>query len=214
MKKFDVKTYIFDLDGTLFDSFNMWQKVDEIFFKRRKMSIPAGYQEQILHMDLKEAAEFTKNNYLKEEREEDILKEWELTAKKIYTEEVKLKDCAAELIYELKKRKKKISIATSSSREIFVDKLEKEGIAQYFDKIVCSGDEGLKKSDPEFFSLAALGEKGDDVVVFDDLAKVLKTVKKLGFKTVAMKGFLNDEEELIESSDLYIENFNDFFKYI
>ena len=46
----DIKNFkgvIFDLDGTLLDSMNVWHQVDIEFFKRRGMEVPKGYKKVI-----------------------------------------------------------------------------------------------------------------------------------------------------------------------
>ena len=43
----DIRAAIFDLDGTLIDSMEIWREVDEDFFARRGMAVPPDYQAQI-----------------------------------------------------------------------------------------------------------------------------------------------------------------------
>ena len=55
---------IFDLDGTLVDSMRIWREVDEEFFARRGMPVPAAYQEEIAHLGFRASAEYTVGKYL------------------------------------------------------------------------------------------------------------------------------------------------------
>ena len=46
----EIKGAIFDLDGTLIDSMEIWREVDEEFFARRGMAVPETYQQDIAHL--------------------------------------------------------------------------------------------------------------------------------------------------------------------
>ena len=52
----EIKAVIFDLDGTLIDSSNIWSEIDKAFFAKRGMEIPPTYVDDIAHIGLKEAA--------------------------------------------------------------------------------------------------------------------------------------------------------------
>ena len=71
-----IRAAVFDLDGTLIDSMEIWREVDEDFFARRGMAVPEGYQERIAHLGFRECAAFTVREYLPNESEVDIIEEW------------------------------------------------------------------------------------------------------------------------------------------
>ena len=71
MNKWDMlrgKGAIFDLDGTLIDSMQIWREIDKEFFARRGMKIPQGYQAKIAHLGFRDVAAFTVKNYLPDDR--------------------------------------------------------------------------------------------------------------------------------------------------
>ena len=90
----ETKLVIFDLDGTLIASTSLWSDVDHAFFSKRKMDIPSGYGRAIAHLGLSKAAEYTVKNYFPNEKEEDILKEWNDLALKEYKYNIPLKENA------------------------------------------------------------------------------------------------------------------------
>lgn len=55
----DVKAVIFDLDGTLLDSMQIWQTVDEKLFLNHHLKMPADYLTEILKMYFDQAVHYT-----------------------------------------------------------------------------------------------------------------------------------------------------------
>ena len=58
----EIKAAIFDMDGTLVDSTGLWHEIDKAFFRKRGMEIPSDYAQKIVHLGLKQAAIFTKED--------------------------------------------------------------------------------------------------------------------------------------------------------
>ena len=56
----DSRCFIFDLDGTLTDSFSAWKRVDLVFMQRRGLPIPKDYFEKMASMTFSEAAEYVR----------------------------------------------------------------------------------------------------------------------------------------------------------
>ena len=83
----DIKNFkgvIFDLDGTLLDSMNVWHQVDVEFFKRRGMEVPKGYKKVISKMPFTAIAEYTKEKYNIKESAKEIIEEWHTLALEEY----------------------------------------------------------------------------------------------------------------------------------
>ena len=59
----EIKGVIFDIDGTLIDSCDIWGEVDIRFFSKRNLEMPSDYQEAIGHIGLEKAAEYTINRF-------------------------------------------------------------------------------------------------------------------------------------------------------
>ena len=90
----EIKAVIFDLDGTLLDSTNIWEEIDKAFFAKRGMEVPPTYVDDIAHIGLKEAAIYTKNTYGFNDSIEEILQEWKNASVEQYLYKVSLKEHA------------------------------------------------------------------------------------------------------------------------
>ena len=75
--------YLFDMDGTLIDSNDVWKDVDREFLARRGLPYTKAYYEGVAHTIFPLAAKFTKEFCNLPDSEEDIMAEWMELAKDI-----------------------------------------------------------------------------------------------------------------------------------
>ena len=61
MNKF--KAAIFDLDGTLIDSMDIWNKIDEEYLNKYGFNVPENLQEEITHLTITETAMYFKEKF-------------------------------------------------------------------------------------------------------------------------------------------------------
>ena len=207
-----IKGAIFDLDGTLLDSMNLWTKIDKDFLEKRGIAYSKDYSKAITHMEIKETAIYTINRYSLNESADDVIKEWQDMAAKEYKENIKLKEGAFEFLTYLKNKNFKLAVATSSSKVIFLPCLEKYKIDKLFDTIVTSSDVNVGKSSPDIYLYAAklMGVKPNECLVFEDLPIALKSAKFAGFITIGvLDSFSQDnKEDVIALSNETISSFN------
>lgn len=210
----DIELAIFDLDGTLINSTSLWKDVDETFFKRRNMVVGEEYSKEIAHVGLEKAAKITKEKYLPNEKEEDILKEWNDLAIEAYKFRITLKDNVIKLFELLKKNNVKIALATANSKELYEPCLNRLQIAKYFDAIedVNSCLEGKNSSEIYDKITHKFLVNKDNVVIFEDMITALKTSFNAGYLTVG----INDKISVINESEnrKYCHLFIDDFKEI
>lgn len=212
----EIKGIIFDLDGTLFDSCEMWHQVDEDFFKKRAMEMPADYSASIAHLGLKKAASYTKERFNLAQAEEEIIKEWNDAAIYQYTNNVGLKPYVVNYLEYLKENGIKLGVATANSSEYYMPCLKKNNIDHFFDYICdVSKFKGSKES-PEIYLFTAkkLGLSVDECAVFEDIVQALKTAHDAGFYTVAVddKTQQADIEAKKINSDLFIKSYCELLK--
>ena len=167
----NIEGAVFDLDGTLLDSSWVWEKVDEKFLGDRGFQVPDDYVDEISPLGAERAAVYTIERFGLNEDKDDIVREWIEMAKKEYATEVVCKPYAKEFLEELQKLNIKMAVATSSDRELFMKKLEREGILKYFQKIVTVDEVERGKGYPDIYEEAARRIKVNPhkCLVFEDI---------------------------------------------
>lgn len=213
MKLDNFKGYIFDLDGTLLDSFGVWNTVDELFLNKRGFDVPNDYAREISALGFDAAADYTIKRFGLDDKKEDIIKEWNRIAIKLFTHDVTMFDGAREYLLKLKNNGKKLSIATASHNELLVPCLKNNGVYELFDEIVTVAEAKRGKEYPDIYLKCAekMGLKTSDCVVFEDVPIAISSAKAGGFKTVGFLSYgnIDDHEELIKISDKTIKGFDE-----
>ena len=117
MKEF--KGAIFDLDGTIIDSMDVWETIDIKFLEKRNITMPNDYIEKINSMSFEEVAKYTIERFNLNESVDSLIKEWNDMAIYEYSNNIKLKPNVKEYLVKLKKHDIKIGLATSSPKELY-----------------------------------------------------------------------------------------------
>ena len=183
-----VRAAIFDIDGTLIDSTNVWTRVDTEFFGSRGMKIPEGYVDSIAHIGLEQAAKFTKETYGIKESPKEIMEEWYRYSKKQYEEIIELKKNVKEYLQYLKNNNIKIAAATANSKDLYEPCLKRLGIYDFFDVIVDVDEVKCGKNDVTLYKETSkrIGEKPENTLVFEDISVGLKTAFENRYISIAV----------------------------
>lgn len=209
----EIKGIIFDLDGTLFDSCKVWKKIDIEFFKMMSLELPADYSKEIAHLGLSKAANYTKNRFNLSLSEEEIVAIWDKLAIFEYTNNIKLKPYAYDLLKKCKDEGLTLAVATANSDKYYMPCLKKNGILSFFDHIYDLSKTKEGKNSPEIYLRVAkeMNLNPSEIAVFEDIPTALKAASGAGFVTVAVDD--DTEVEYIEEkktiSNLFIESFEE-----
>ena len=214
-----IKGIIFDLDGTLLDSTSIWKDVDIAFFGKRNIPMPEDYSDEIGHIGLDKAAEYTIKRFNLNEKKEDILKEWKDGVLDYYQNKVVLKPHAKEFLEYLKKENIPFCAATANDEDCYKSALVHNGIYDLFDFIleVNNFKNGKEKPDIFYACIEKLGCTKEEALVFEDLPMPIGTAKKAGIMTVAVYEASYDtktEDTKKDISDIYIKDFDELRNYI
>ena len=128
-----IKGVIFDLDGTLLSSTDVWRKIDVEFLGKRGLEVPEDYVETITPMEFKQIADYTIERFHLAETPEAVMDEWNTMAKDAYENKVQIKPGVKELLTALKKGNIPMAVATSNIEALYKPCLKRNGILEYFD---------------------------------------------------------------------------------
>lgn len=205
-----IKTAIFDVDGTLLDSMQMWINFGKDYLTLKGVEFPCDIDETIQYFSLRETAEYFSSVFglgTADDIEEDIKR----VTEQFYFEKVRPKEGVTELLGILRENGVRMYVATATYSSLIRPALERLGLLSYFEGIVTCSDVGHGKDCPDVF-LAALdaldGELGS-AWVFEDAMHAVKTAKKAGFSVCCIydETEASNKEDLLSLCDLYTDSF-------
>ncbi len=178
-----IDTVLLDMDGTLldkhFDDYFWEEYVPEIYAAKNKISIFTAEEELLARYKAKERTlDWTDLDFWSKELDLDIA-----GLKKKVNYLIKIHPYVIDFIEFCKRNEKKIYMVTNAHSKTLKIKMDKTGIADLFDGIICSEEIGLPKEEKEFW--ARLREKIDyqkeKSLLADDNENILKSAMEYGF---------------------------------
>ena len=193
----DIKAFIFDMDGLLFDSERIVQRSWEI--AGDELGIP--HMEDVIYhtLGMNRAG---RNEYFRKYIREDFPFEefgkltrdnfWKIVDK----EGLPLKKGAKELLAYGKSQGYKMAVATSSSREYAMGNLIRAGIDSYFDSVVCGDMVKKAKPDPEIYQKAC--ESLEYCMAFEDAPGGILSAHQAGMHVIMVPDLVQPTQEIRE----------------
>ncbi|WP_297637780.1 HAD family phosphatase [uncultured Clostridium sp.] len=214
----NIEAVIFDLDGTLIDSLDIWHQIDIDYLSSKNLEVPPNLHSEIGHLSFVQTAHYFKNRFNLNDSIEILLETWNSMALEQYTYNTPLKPGALKFLTYLKSHGFKIGLATSNSTILLTAALKQNNIFDFFDAITTTSEVDKGKDHPDVYLLAAnkLNTDPKNCLVFEDILPAVKGAKSANMHVIAIedKESLKDKHELISLSDNYIQNYNELFKYL
>lgn len=206
-----IKGAIFDLDGTILDSMDVWGDIDRKFFENRKIKMPDDYIESVNSMSFSETARYTAERFHLQDTPEELMNQWTEMSKNAYAHEIRLKSGVMEYLTQLSKAGVKLGVATTLESELFIPALKNNGIYRLFSAFTSVKEVSRGKDFPDIYLETAkrLNMKPKECAVFEDICLGIRGANAGGFLTVGVYDrFAALEEETIRrEADLYIRSF-------
>ena len=173
--------YLFDMDGTLIDSNDVWKDVDREFLARRGLPYTKAYYEGVAHTIFPLAAKFTKEFCNLPDSEEDIMAEWMELAKDAYAH-VTVKPGVRAFLKQCKAENRRMALVTSSVPVHCRTAMEKLDLMKYFESVTFAQELGIEKKDKRLW--LGVAERYDvepeTCTLFDDSLAACKGVQAFG----------------------------------
>lgn len=221
--KLSVHAVIFDMDGTLIDSIDIYFKIVEIALERLKL--PQVSRNQIL--DAAEEGDFNWEVVLPDEvhhkkdeiigRASEIINE---IAPQIFQDGLELIQGADNILQSIASGSSKIGMVTSTQRKYLKTKMQPlkiAGVEELFEVIITSDDAPNRKPDPEPLIECArrLDVNPNKCVYVGDTRTDIKAGKAAGMKTVGVLTGFDDYDMLAkEGPDAIIDSIRNLLEVI
>ena len=188
---------IFDVDGTILDSMEVWNTLASRYIRSLKKEPEENLDEIVSEMSLEQSATYLKNYYKINKSEEVIISEVLHLISDYYMYEVKLMPGFKEFISNYDSVN---VIGTSCDEELVKIALIRLGVLNYFEDIITCSKVNKSKDDPDFYLACAviLKQKPKDIVVFEDADYCIDVARKAGFKVVKIKDWRDLDEKCID----------------
>lgn len=190
MRRFeDCKGYIFDLDGTLFDSMGLWTEVYREALARFGVDkVPDDYIREVNYRSVSGGAAYTAKRFDLPVNGEGVISVWKGIAGNVYATSVELKEGAAELLARLREAGKKIGIATALDSGLAMPCFARHGLRDVVHSYTSVAEAGRDKNFPDVYlaECAKLGLAPSECAVIEDSITGAASAAKAGFYTVGV----------------------------
>lgn len=203
------KAIIFDMDGLLFDTENVFNQAWKILSDSKGLTLDLRMLDQLRGTSGTQMLRII-HAYWPQADETELMKEVFIVAENMLKENVPIKTGALQLLQFLKDRSIPMAIATSSPRYLVENNLKVSKLNDFFDAVICREDIKNGKPDPEIFLKAARALKQDpnECIVLEDAVHGVKAGLNANCKTIMIPDLVQPDEEILLSDVLILKDLN------
>lgn len=199
-----IEAVVFDLDGVLLDSEQIWDEVREQLARERGGRWHEGAQRAMMGMSSTEWSQYMHDEIGLPESPDEISAEVVRRLEEQYRQHLPLLDGAVEAVERLAARWP-LGIASSSNREVIDLVLELSGLALFFKVTVSSEEVARGKPAPDVYLEATrrLGVTPDRSAAIEDSENGIRAAKAAGMRVVAIPNpHFPPDPEALEQADV------------
>ncbi len=214
MKGLNIKGVIFDIDGVLLNSMEIWTDLGARYLRHIGRTPEKGLAEILFSMSMEQGAEYLKKQYSLELSPDEIAAGLRTMLQDFYFYEVDAKPGAGAVIAQFHSAGIPMTAATSSPREHVERALRRNGLLGYLDRIFTCAEMNTSKHSPEIYDAAAeyMGTLPAETLVFEDSLYALRTAAAAGYRTVGVYDRYGEPDQagLRAEAEIYVRKLSDY----
>lgn len=203
-----IKGVIFDLDGTLIDSMNVWYDTDRRFLKENGVDNPPDdISDRVKKLTIDKASELFINEFGLDCTVEYVIQRIEEIVQHEYFYNIPLKSGVSEVLDFLDSRDIPYGIATVTYRNLAEAVLKRLEVYDRMKFLLTSAEFPEGKKNPDMYLKCAeiMGLIPENILIVEDSLHCIETAKTTGFITAGVYDGLSagDISEIRSISDYY-----------
>ena len=204
---------IFDCDGTLMDSMEVWHGIDAMLAEKSQVEFTREDQDYFTGATLEECSEYAHSKLGIGTSAQDV---WDMiheTMRSYYANDAALKPGVMDFVQGLSEAGVPMSVASSTSADLLDEGMRSTGLDPYMCAVLSTDHVGKPKRFSHIYDAArdAMGTLTADTWGVEDAIYAVRTLKNAGYRTLGIydSDIAGTKEQLEHEADRMIMTFED-----
>lgn len=194
-----MRAVLFDMDGVIVNSEAEWKALESAYFRELAPAWSKEHDERAVGLGVEDLHRFLVKEFEVNIRKDEFLAHCDVTARKVYEQNVDCAEGFLDLARELKHRGIKTAIASSSPAHWIKMVVDRFALSPLLDTIVSADDVGGRtKPNPDIYLEAAarLQVPTVECLAIEDSSIGMLAAKRAGMKVAGYRNGTNDAQDL------------------